>query len=56
MAYQVVFLLQESERTGNFIAIDTANQIVCMFEARKFNDTQEFTLLNDNQPQIWQLL
>lgn len=41
------FLLQESQKKGFCTVTDTENQIVCSFEAGKFNDTQQFTFLTD---------
>jgi transcriptional regulator with XRE-family HTH domain len=36
------FLLQKSEKENFWILTDTKNQIVCKFENKKFNQTQEF--------------
>jgi transcriptional regulator with XRE-family HTH domain len=43
------FLLQESEKKGYWAVTDTENQIVCTFEAGKFNESQSFSFLNDTQ-------
>ncbi len=41
------FLLQESERQNFYTLTDTENQIVCLFEKGKFNETQKFSFLKD---------
>jgi len=42
------FILQKSEKlVKGWVCTDTKNGIVCVFEDKKFNDTQEFTLLED---------
>ena len=42
------FLIQKSESKPNhWVCTDTKNKIVCVFEQSKFNDTQEFTILED---------
>jgi transcriptional regulator with XRE-family HTH domain len=41
------FILQEGKKTDWFIVTDTSNQIVCSFKAGAFNESQEFTFLND---------
>lgn len=40
------FILQETE-TG-YCCTDQKNMIVCRFIARRFNDTQKITMLDDN--------
>lgn len=45
------FLLQKSERRGHYVVTDEVNQITCIFEVGKFDDTQKFTFLNNNQCQ-----
>jgi hypothetical protein len=42
------FIIQQSEcKPNHWVCTDTENKIVCIFEQSKFNDTQEFTLLED---------
>jgi transcriptional regulator with XRE-family HTH domain len=41
------FLLQESEKQNYYTLTDTENQIVCLFEKGKFNETQKFSFLKD---------
>ena len=41
------FLIQKSEKPNHWVVTDTVNNIVCVFENHKFNDTQQFTLLED---------
>ena len=43
------FIIQKSERKGWWVCTDTDNLIVCRFEAHKFNDTQDFTVLEDSR-------
>lgn len=41
------FIIQQSTRQANWwVCTDTAHGIVCRFEAHRFNDTQEITLLD----------
>lgn len=41
------FIIQPSTlQQGWWVCTDTENNIVCRFEGHKFNDTQEFTLLD----------
>ena len=41
------FIIQPSTRQqGWWVCSDQKHNIVCRFEAHKFNDTQEFTLLD----------
>lgn len=44
-----IFSLQTSQRQGFWTCTDKENQIVCTFEAGKFNDSQSFSFLNDTQ-------
>ena len=42
------FVLQKSQTQPNgWVCTDTENCIVCIFEHQKFNDTQQFTVLED---------
>jgi hypothetical protein len=41
------FIIQQSENAGKYVCTDQKNQIVCVFEAHKFNDTQKFSLLEN---------
>lgn len=42
------FILQKSEKQKDgFVCTDTVNGLVCQFTAHKFNDTQQFTFLED---------
>ena len=42
------FILQESQTQRNsWVCTDTENGIVCVFEDKKFNETQKFTVLED---------
>jgi hypothetical protein len=42
------FILEQStHQSGWWVCTDTENNIVCRFEAHKFNDTQKFTMLDD---------
>jgi hypothetical protein len=43
------FLLEKSEKKGFWIYTDKLNKIVCNFEEGKFNETQKFTFLSDQQ-------
>lgn len=44
------YLLQESTSRENWlVCTDTANGIVCLFERHAFNETQEFTFLEDSK-------
>lgn len=41
------FILQHSTHQENWwVCTDTTHNIVCRFEEHRFNDTQEFTLLD----------
>ena len=43
------FIIQPSTLQQDWwVCTDTKNNIVCRFESHKFNDTQEFTLLDGN--------
>ena len=42
------YILQKAQQvTDGWVCTDTENGIVCRFQAHKFNDTQEFTFLED---------
>ncbi|MDR0611985.1 MAG: helix-turn-helix domain-containing protein [Dysgonamonadaceae bacterium] len=42
------FTIKKSERKpNNWVCADTINGIVCVFENGRFNETQEFTILED---------
>lgn len=42
------YILEKSElKPNHWVCTDTINEIVCVFENGKFNDTQVFTPLND---------
>ena len=43
------FIIQKSEREGWWVCTDKENLIVCRFEAHRFNDTQDFTALEDSK-------
>lgn len=44
------YLLQKSQRQeGWLVCTDTAHNIVCRFQEHRFNDTQEFTLLDGDK-------
>jgi transcriptional regulator with XRE-family HTH domain len=43
------FILQQGERVGFWVCTDKENGIVCTFEEKKFNETQEFSFLNDTK-------
>lgn len=44
------FILQPSNRQqGWWVCTDTEHNIVCRFEEHKFNDSQEFTLLDGDK-------
>jgi len=44
------YLLQSSETPHHWVCTDTEIGIVCIFQNRKFNDTQKFTFLEDIKP------
>lgn len=41
------FLLQQSKEQGKWVATDTVNQVVCIFEEKKFNETHKVSFLNE---------
>lgn len=41
------YLLQQSSTPGKWVCTDKEMGLVCIFEDKKFNETQEFTLLED---------
>lgn len=45
------FIITKSElKENHWVCTDTQNLIICTFEDHKFNDTQEFKLLEDFNP------
>ncbi len=45
------FKIEKSQNKPNhWVCSDLENKIVCIFENKKFNDTQEFSLLEDFDP------
>jgi len=45
------FLIQISElKPNHWVCTDTDNILICIFENGKFNETQDFTLLEDAKP------
>lgn len=42
------FIIQPSEKPNHYVCTDQVNGIVCVFEANKFNDNQQFTVLEDS--------
>lgn len=44
------YLLQPSSTPGKWVCTDKENGLVCVFEDKKFNKTQAFTLLEDVKP------
>lgn len=49
------FIIQPSETPNLWVCTDQTNGIVCVFEQGKFNDTQQFTLLEDSKASANQL-
>ncbi len=41
------YIIQASSTPGKWVCTDAKNGIVCVFEDKKFNETQNFTLLDD---------
>jgi len=41
------YLIQKSKDGKGWVCTDVEHNIVCSFENKKFNDTQQFTLLED---------
>lgn len=50
------FLLQKSEKPNYWVCTDTENLIVCVFKNKNFNGDQNFTLLEDFDPEKYMLL
>lgn len=50
------YLLQTSDTPGSYVCTDTENKIVCVFEDGKFNETQQFTTLEDFDPKKFMLM
>lgn len=44
------YKLQPSETPNKWVCTDTENLIVCVWEDKKFNDTQKMTTLKDFDP------
>jgi len=45
------FILQKSElKPNHWVCTDTENLIICTFENKNFNDTQEFKTLEEFNP------
>jgi hypothetical protein len=44
------FILQPGEHPGFFVCTDRVNGVVCVFKEHKFNEMQNFTLLEDFDP------
>lgn len=50
------YILQKSTNRKNWlVCTDTVNGIVCMFERNAFNETQEFTFLEDHEADALEL-
>lgn len=45
------FVIQKSDTQSHWVCTDTENKIVCSFEQGKHNDTQQFTALDEFDPQ-----
>ncbi len=44
------FVIKKSKnRRGWYVCTDTENLIVCKFKAHRFNDTQDFTILEESK-------
>lgn len=41
------FIIQKSAKPNHWVCTDQTNLIVCVFENHKYNDTQQFELLED---------
>lgn len=47
------YVLQQSQTQPNsWVCTDTENGIVCVFEDKKFNETQHVSFLNDMRPDV----
>lgn len=44
------FILQPGENPGYWVCTDRINGVVCVFEDKKYNETQKFTPLGDFDP------
>lgn len=44
------YILQASEKPNYWVCTDTENLIVCIFENKNFNDNQNFTTLENFNP------
>lgn len=43
------FILQTSTKPNQWVCTDQENGLVCKFEQGKFNDTQQFTMLDEGK-------
>ena len=50
------FIVQPGENPGTWVCTDQANKVVCIFEDHKFNDSQNFTMLEDFDPKNYMKL
>ncbi|MCI1681458.1 MAG: hypothetical protein LKI39_02755 [Bacteroides sp.] len=41
------FIIQKSSTPNHWVCTDTENNLVCVFENGKFNDTQKFSFLEE---------
>lgn len=41
------FIIQKSKKPNHWVCTDQTNLIVCVFENHKYNDTQQFELLEE---------
>lgn len=44
------FILQPSEKLNHWVCTDTESGVICIFEDHNLNETQEFKLIQDVQP------
>lgn len=42
------FIIQDSVKENHVVCTDTINNVVCIFETGKFNESQTFTFLEDS--------
>lgn len=49
------YIIQPSEKPNHWVCTDTDNGIICVFEAHRFNDTQQFTMLEDSRASVSEL-
>lgn len=50
------FIVQPGENPGTWVCTDRVNGVVCIFEDHKFNDSQNFTMLEDFDPKNYMKL